>query len=246
MAEFIHRYNHQLCIEAGFLYNEARVISKFDYKNMIQAGKLQKVRRGCKGTPALVVYETMPMEVKEQIEIKYPQVKTIEAYNPLNDIIEIDQAAVRFYYDYELENGEKLPQRNIDQYIAEASIYNAIEKHLRKVFIQLKSLKSKKGDAWQKMADYVQMLDTYKYPHKLSTNGRRLKGIDDEGRSYRRYKKIGYEGLIHGNFLNTNSQKINDSAKLWVSAFLLVRYISFLGLPVLWCGAEFHSLRRFS
>lgn len=218
MAEFIHRYNHQVCIEAGFLYNEAGVISKFDYKNMLQAGKLQKVRRACKGTPALVVYDTMPSDIKQEIESRYPSVKNLEQHNPLNDIIEIDQKAVRFFYDYEFGTGEKLPKRNIDQYIAEASIYNAIEKHLKKVLIQKKALKTKKGDVWQKMADYVQMLDANKYPHKLSTNGRRLKGIDDEGRSYRRYKKMGYEGLIHGNFLNKNSEKINDNAKLWVLA----------------------------
>jgi hypothetical protein len=214
--EYIHRYNNQICIEAGWLYNTSKVISQHDYKNLKRYNKIEVIRRGCKGTPALVNYDSLPNDIRTKIESMHPEVKNADNYNPLEDIIVIDQNAVKYYYDYTLENGEKLPKRNIDQYIAEASIYNAIEILSREIILKKKALKSKKGDTWQKIADYVHLLDRNKHPHKLSSNGRRLKGIDDEGRSFRRYKKLGYEGLIHRNFLNNNSQKINEKAKLWV------------------------------
>ena len=209
-------YQHTICVEAGWLYNDAGLISKANYKKHCQRGKIKKVRRGCKGTPALVAYETLPADIQQQIIDQYGDPTKLTQTNPLEDIIEIDLKAIDFYKAYRMTSGETLPEQNINQYIAEASIYNAALKMATNIHLKRKALGAKRGNVWAKIADLAQQLPREKYPHKLPANPRRFKGMDENSRSLRRYRKYGYEGLIHGNFLNTNSQKINEDAKLWV------------------------------
>lgn len=211
-------HQNTMCISASALYEDLSVISLYQYRHFVNRDKVKVMRRGCRNTPALVMYESLPVPVKEQIEQKAGNpYKICKPQSKLEKLIEIDGAAVDFYRKYTLEDGTALPEETQRQYVAEASILNACKKLHQNIFLQKRVLSNTKGSIWDTITELVHDLPKHTYPHKLPTNPRSFRG-DKKGtnRSFRRYIKMSYEGLIHKNFLNKNSEKVNELAKQWL------------------------------
>lgn len=203
-------HNNILCVQGGWLYEVAQIMSKSNYKLLKHRGSLSVVQRGGNGRPALVDYESIPERFKkkivEQCGDPYEMVKSYR----FSDYLERDNDAYTFYRNYRLENGSSLPDKTINQYCAESEILNAVRIIVTNTAAKRKALGGGSAKIWDKLSTIIQELPSKTYPHALPRNVRSLK------RKYKAYNKEGYSALIHKGYANSNSEKINDEAKVWV------------------------------
>lgn len=205
-------YNNTLCVQAGWLYGEGEIITFTNYKNLLNRNWLNVVRRGCKGTPALVEFDTIPSRFKSVIVEKVGDpYKTAKNYR-FKDYLKNDLEAVKYFNSFTLENGEALPQKNIAEYVACAIILNAVQTVVGDTRRARRTLRGGTTKIWEKVSEIIQDLPQHQYPHNLPANPRRLR------EKSRKYQKEGYYSLIHKGFCNKNSEKINDDAKSWLLA----------------------------
>ena len=59
-------YNNILCFEVAWLTKQ-KILSTANYKQLKSRGQIETVRRGCKGTKALVAFDSIPDRFKEAI-----------------------------------------------------------------------------------------------------------------------------------------------------------------------------------
>ncbi len=207
MFEF---YQNTLCVNGGWLYNDADVMSIYNYKNLINRKAINVLRRGGNGRSALVSFESIPERFKNLIIEKFGDPYKTTQNSKFIDYLEQDATAVAYYKNYTLDNGSALPDKNINEYIANATVLNTIGIIVNNRTAKSKALGGKSTKLWDKMANIIQNLPKHTFPHSLPKNVRRLK------QKYKAYKSNGYEALIHKGFCNDNSEKINEEAKFWV------------------------------
>lgn len=206
-------YQNTLCVHGGWLYGEGDVMSMDSYKKMTVRNTLQVLRRGCKGNPALVAYESLPTKYKRIIEERiggHPKTQTKREL--LNEAITYDADAALYFADYRFDVEKAIPDTRQRQYVANASVLNAIGHMATNMYAKRMALGGKKAGIWEQMAANVTTIDKQAWPHTLPNNARRLKG------RYKTYKEQGYESLIHKNYCNSNSEKIATSAGKYILA----------------------------
>lgn len=205
-------YQNKLCVHGGWLYNDAGVMSFNNYKNLTNRRSLNVIRRGGNGRSALVVYDSLPERFKQIIIDKFGDPYKTTKHNRFRDLLVTDIKAEAFYKDYTLPNGTALPEKNINEYIANASILNTVKTVVNMRKSSAKSLGGRAKKLWEAISEVIQNLPRHTYPHSLPKNVRRLK------EKYKAYHSNGYEALIHKGFCNDNSEKINKEASFWVLA----------------------------
>lgn len=197
-------------MEGGWLYGEGDVITYSNYINLTKRNQLQVVRRACKATPALIAYDSIPERFKEIIIKKWGNPYEKVKHNQFETRIEADQRAVDYYRGYVLNDGRRLPVENQVEYATNAAILNAIKKVIADRKQMRRALGGSTSKIWEKTSEIVNSLDRNTYPHTLPANPRRLK------EKVQQYTQEGYEILIHRGFCNTNTEKLNEAAKMWV------------------------------
>lgn len=208
-------YNHNtICVQAGWIYKDAGILNKDNYHYHEKKGNLELVRRGCRNTPALVKYDTLPEWIKEEIKrIAGDPYKKVSAQS-FEDKIVPDDEAVKFYSNYQLADGRKLPLEVQRQYITEAQILNAVQQVVNGRHARRKALGGSTKGIWEAISKQVNQLDKDRYPHELPSNHRRLQGSksykdrEKVGRCYWRYINEGYYGLIHNGYGNDYARKV--------------------------------------
>lgn len=202
-------YNNILCFEAGWLIDN-KIFSKSNYDQLVNRRHLQVVRRASRNTPALVAYDSIPDRFKSAIieKIGGNPYKLIKL-NILDDLIEHDAEASKFFEDFKLSDGRCLPKQTRNEYYYNAIILNAITKLIEQIAVK-KAKGHKTGGQWNYLNNLVQELDHTKYPHALPDNFESLK------RKYDKYIAGSYITLIHANFLKgiRNAAKIDNEVKL--------------------------------
>jgi len=232
MLEF---HNNILCAHAGWLFGDAQIMSEHMYRYLSNQKAFNVVRRGCKGNPALVDYESLPDRFKKEIEKAvggdpYKKVK----HKSFNDQLKPDPAAAEFYANFKLSDGRNLPENNQRQYQAEAEILNALSRIVGSQQSRRRALGGSNAGTWKKVTEVLQRIDKNRYPHNLPTNERRLK------QKYNAFIKQGYQSLISKKFGNDNSRKVNVKIeRLLLSLYCLPnkpyanevfeKYMQFLG-----------------
>lgn len=200
-------YNNILCVEAGWLIDE-QILSKANYDQLKSRGHVNVVRSGCRNTPALVSWDSIPTRFKDVIRHKiggdpYQTVKISQLQERITDSVEVSS----FFQDYIIAGNLHLPADTQKEYYTNTIILQAIQKLLN----DKKALRAAKGHKvtrkWEDIAQSVQDLDRKRYPHTLPANPRRLED------RYKRYIKEGPESLIHKNFMNRNAAKVDDEVK---------------------------------
>lgn len=204
-------WNNILCVQAGWLYNDGKIMTEDCYKKLTYRKDIQVLRRACKGRPALVAYESMPERYKSAIEaITGDPYKKVEE-NELLKYIKEDTTALDFYRKYRYGEDKPLPDETIREYYADVLVMNAIGELLamRKA-VRAKLGRRSMADVWKKISQSVNSLPSRQYPCRLPENDRRLK------EKFKDYKKEGYTLFIHKGFGNSNTEKLNDQVKLWI------------------------------
>lgn len=191
-------HNNTLCVSGLIEY-----VGKVQYANLSNRG-LRVVRRGSRSKKALVAFESIREDVRNAIISDYgdPRLKSGSvSYDFLNKV-ESDEKAVEFFGEYILENGKHLPSKNVVQYCNEASILNAaIDLELE--YLQMHNSGNEYMHVVIRSLDILQQ----EFPHKLPKSLKRYR------LKHNAYKLNGYESLIHQNFCNESSLKVNKDIK---------------------------------
>lgn len=213
----MENFNNTLCMEARWLI-ENNIFSNDNYHKLRRRNNIDVVRRACLNTPALVAYESIPERFKKKIRALIGDPYKMIVNSTLKDMITEDNNVLNFFRDYVMDNGDHLPKDAQTKYCANAAILNALHTIIVDRTAARKAINGKLAGAWTKLAEAVEKLDKTVFNHSLPPNHRRLQ---ETYRKYKandnsRYTRIGYESLIHGNWCNKNSEKINDEAKIWI------------------------------
>ncbi len=211
-------YKNQLCVEAGWLIKES-IMTQTQYDNLNRRKQINVVRRACLNTPALVAYDSIPDRFKKNIIEKIgrdPYKAVIQS--SLKDFIVPDEKSRKYFRGYIMDNGEHLPEPAQEEYRANAEILNALHHIIIDRAAGRKVINGKLKGIWPRLANAVLNLDKKEFKHTLPPNYRRLQDRYNRfiSTDNSRFERIGYESLIHGNWCNKNSEKINDEAKVWM------------------------------
>jgi hypothetical protein len=201
-------YNNILCAEARWL-TENDIMDADQYKYLAKTKQIYVARRGCRGTPALVAYDSIPDRFKPEIKKAlgcdpYAAAKVSQVEIRIEHNAEISKF---FEEDFVLADGRSLPKETRAEYYANAIVLEAIGKLLSDKKQTRRSRGGRVSHRWKDIAEGVQELDRTKYPHTLPANERRLEN------RFKRYKKEGLESLIHKNFMNKHAASIDDEIK---------------------------------
>ena len=99
-------YGNTLCISHAEL--TAGIMSKPCVDAMVRRGKVQQVRRGCNGTPALFAVDSLPLKYKTEVYRRYPDLQEKAESKPFVESVQPDGEAMQFYADYVLADGRHL------------------------------------------------------------------------------------------------------------------------------------------
>lgn len=64
-------FNNTLCIPAKAIYSDFKLLSYEAYKKQCSRGNLTVVRRACRNRPALLSYDLLPEQFKQEVFKNY-------------------------------------------------------------------------------------------------------------------------------------------------------------------------------
>jgi hypothetical protein len=194
-------YNNILAISHAELTNG--IVSKDNYDQLKFRGKIQVIRRGCYGTPALIAFDSLPVNIKNACIEKYGNPREHAVESAFKSYIEDDYEAYTFFSSkFTLADGRFLKPEIQKKYIANANVLNAIRRVVNDRKAMIKALGGT-VNVWPNIAKVVHLLKS-QYGHDLPENYRRLQEV------YKRYVANGYIELVSGKFMNGNATKVKD------------------------------------
>jgi hypothetical protein len=207
-------HNNILCVHGGWLYKEAKVITKFHYDNYVRRGPYRIERKGGgKNTPALIAWVSIHEDTKEKIIAKYGNPEKTAKKIIFTEYLNQDIEAVTYFKNYQKEDSSCLTEDLQAKYVADASVLKAIKTVIEDRILKTKALGTGgKGAMWKKLATIVHELPRHLWPHSLPKNSRSLQ------RKYKQYCEQGYEAILHAGIGHKNSEKVNEAAKEWLLA----------------------------
>lgn len=191
-------HNNTLCISARELM---AVMSKPNYDQMVNRGKVEVARRACRGQYALVVFDSLPDKYKAAAKELYPEGGTMQLQKWFRDNYTLDAEARSFFSRFRFDNGDPLPAAKITEYTVNASVIRAIQC----LMANTKALhRAQPGGRvqWDDMAAAVAYFKQ-EYGHTLPESTLRFR------KKVAEFNRMGYVCLISGKFQNQNSRKVN-------------------------------------
>lgn len=197
----IEIYNNILCIEAGWLTNN--VMSESNYKALKNRGHISQLRIGGNGRTALIEYESLPDRFKKIIVSKIGDPKSRVKHSQFKMRLQPDMKAIEFFANYKLQIGRNLPTERAKEYHTNAMFLNAIIDMSQNAKARRRAFGGSIKGIWASISEVVNELHE-EYQHSLPTNAIRLKDRAN------RYRREGYTSLIHRNYGNQNSRKVDE------------------------------------
>lgn len=174
------------------------------YKSDKKRGYLRTLNRSGYGREVLIEWDTLRGDRKEAIVAALGDPHRLAHRALLEDYIRPDHEATRFFAGYLLPDGRRLAPEVQRKYLSEACLLNALQAYIADMRTRRRAIGMRKGEVYTLAANLLAAIDTGKYPHDLPTNPRRLKD------RIKMYAENGYESLVHGNWCNRNSRKVNE------------------------------------
>jgi len=205
-------YNNVLCISRSTLVDEG-FMSKASYDKKLQRGRIKRIRRGCKNTPALVAVDSLPSDILAAVKARYGEPAAVASRYSIRGAYTVDPGAVSFYREHRLPNGEFLPEDKQMEYVTNASMLKTIRYILNdKLSFTASRGKSRPSHVWPAIVREVVAVKAGSNPilHSLPEHPRRLKLKLEE------FEAQGYACLVSAKFGNKNTEKIPEEAKLWL------------------------------
>lgn len=206
-------HNGILCVEVGALVDSG-IMSKSYYDKLKRDNIINVVRRGCKGTPALVSFDSLPTKYKSEIKKQVGDPRETKN-RQFKDSIVLDAKALEYFTTHRKPDGTNLKPERIQVLVDNASVLNAIKTVLTDRIQLRRALGGRTTRIWESIADVVCELKG-KYNHTLPGHYKTLK------QRYNRYVAEGYSSLLHGNEGNDNARKVTvDIERLILSLYTM-------------------------
>lgn len=204
--------NNTLCISHSELIDGIMTIDIL--KNLNRQNRVNRVQRGCYGTPALYAVESLPAKYRAEVKRRYIDPEAQAKARAFIDTIVIDQAAATYYEDYIVDGKRGLKTETRTLYTNSASILNACRARLMEAAAEQRkvgrSRRVKMSDFWAAVAAHLPRVADI-YPHSLPENPRVLQ------RKYQEFFKGGephYEVLISRKFSNKNAARVATAEQI--------------------------------
>jgi hypothetical protein len=195
--------DNKIGVSAGWLMQVCG-LKRDTYQKMVRRGNLTVIGRGGgKNQPAIIQWSNMDERFRS-IVLQHGNPEKAIKKNSLTIYLKEDVAARQYFADYRVADGRNLHPDTQLQYYANAVVLNAVGKALNHRKSLVKASSGSAQDYWKSLSDHVQELDRSEYPHDLPGNPSRL--MD----KYKRYRKEGYKLLVHKNYCNQVSRKVDE------------------------------------
>jgi len=188
------------------------------YKSDRKRGYLRTVNRASFNNSVLIEFDSLKEMRKSIIKAKYGDPREQLQPNTFATQLKMDGAAFTFFSNYILTDGRRLPEENIREYVANASVLNGISTVIKSRIAMRRALggRANRGEIWENLAQSIAALDRNQWAHTLPANSRRLR------EKHRIYEVEGYTSLIHKNFGNQVARKVNsDIEQLILSIYCM-------------------------
>lgn len=183
-------YNNILTVEAGWMIEQG-IFTSENYRQMAHRGDIQVVRRGCRNTPALVAYDSLPDRYKQAITERVGNVRQAAKRNVMEGMIEHSAEASDFFEGYMIDGDRHLPADKRKEYYTNAIVLDGVRRLIKSRNSKRKALGSRATRFWEEITQAVQDIDIIQWSHTLPLNPRSLE------RKYKRYIDEGHVSLIH-------------------------------------------------
>lgn len=221
-------YNNILCISGSELIIkrgvdgeiESGIIERHTYDNLKKRGHIVVHGYGGRGRDIYIEFDSIARpDIKRMIRERYGDPRKRADIKPFKDSIHADSDASLYFNNYLKDDGTCLTDLQKLQYCNDAALLNAIktqyERHKTARLSRGKSVRHFWKLALVSVNEYrtsYQRDFDQEYPCTLPNSEKRLR------MRYEAYVTEGYAALISGKIGNSNSEKINEAAGLWVIA----------------------------
>lgn len=212
-------YNGKYCISHAELTDG--IMSASLIKKWAMEGKMQQARRGCRGSEALYIADSLPTKYRIEVYKRYPDLQAQAESREFIDRIVLDPYAVQFYSEYRIDAVRGLSDDKQLEYVHNASILAAFREVLSRSdsqHLKLSRPKVRRGEFWARAAKALPRIAD-RFPNSLPENARRLQEKYNE---FFKGGKANYEVLVSGKFRNSNAAKVSNEEQ----EALMVRLMS--------------------
>ena len=213
MANPYEYHNDQLGVQSRFLtkgknmHEESiQVIGERGLQHRISNGYIIKLRAQGPNQHALVKWISLPPAWQRMLIDTFGEPAKKVQQSWFEKHYRRDTVAQEYYMAYRLGDGRTLPDDVVDEYTINASVLNAAEKIYNNRYALRRSMRGQVVDVWSIVAAECNRFRDIQ-PHTLPMNAASLR------RKLREYKKQGYDNLIHKNYCNVNSRKVDESTE---------------------------------
>ncbi|MGB1295768.1 MAG: hypothetical protein ACPG6V_09825, partial [Flavobacteriales bacterium] len=215
--DFLHSKTELDQLKTEYKTHPATFLSKENFNSKRRRNQLRQLTKGGNGRVALVAWDSLCESLQNRIIafVGYdPKEETQE--RTFMESIGFDDQAQAFYSNPKNTKGVRLKQKQLDKYMAQANVLNAIAALIAERTKKQMAFGKGLTTLWKNIAKVVKELPADKFPHALPKNHRRLK------EKFTEYKNEGYYILLHAGLRNDNSQKIKgDIADWWLAMYSL-------------------------
>ena len=209
-------YKNQLCISYAELTAgdplavdplKRPILSESNFKYYKKTGKLQVLNRACYGTPALVLYASLPDSVKQEVEARKGETFETEPKRyVLKEMIRRDPMAEQFFRGWTFEGRphDHLKPEYVELYVANASALNAVLELTGNRSLFIKQYGKPYNRVWPETSRELNEIQDV-VGCRLPKNHLALKRVA------LKYSEEGYESLISGKMKNNNARKNKES-----------------------------------
>ena len=198
-------FNDILGIEVKWLAGDRKqpgAVMNYDkFNNMKRAGKIRQLRVGGRGRTALVDYESLQPDLKQDIMDKLGHDPyDVEKYHYFRKYLRDDVEARNFYARYITPGGSYLKADKQREYYNNAKMLNAVIEYLDNVKSRRRAMGGRKTAVWENLSRLVNHFRA-EQKHTLRKTPKSLQN------QVRQYRKDGYGALISRKFGNQNTRK---------------------------------------
>lgn len=204
-------HNDQLGVQSRYLakgknmHDESiEVIGERGLQHRINKGYIIKLRAQGPNQHALVKWLSLPPAWQRILIDTFGEPAKKVQQSWFEKHYRRDAEAHEHYMTYRLDGGRALPDEIVDEYTINASVLNAADKIYNNRYALRRSMRGQVKDVWSIVAAECNRFRDIQ-PHTLPMNDKSLR------RKLREYKKYGYDYLIHKNYCNANSRKVDDN-----------------------------------
>lgn len=209
-------YQGILCISGAELTDPTefsgggKCISLSYLTNLVAGGKINRLRRASRGTPALYEYASLPLSIRKAWELIHGDPTRQPVKAKLIDFVHHDPDAYAYYSDVVLPTGDLLLSADagaVAKYTTNASVLNGIKDYIAS---KLKARgfvgkRTTKKELWEAISAAISDQEFRReWNHTLPVFPAKLRA------RYEEYEKEGYLSLVHKGFGNDNKRKVTD------------------------------------